>query len=152
LSAKKGPTDYLSGLLRGVGILDLAFVLEFASGGSEENHPLHIHGIARIPSALDTRNLRGMLAPEPDGRASPPKRGYRQRWSNKAVTVTELQTPGAWVCYSGKEFDYTAHVLESNPDYASQSAARAGRELYKAIRAWLRPQCNRTNLTLDGSP
>lgn len=138
LSAKKGPTDYLSALLRTIGIVDLVFVLELASSDSEENHPLHLHGIARIPAALATQSIRELLAPEPDLGASPPRRGYRQRWSNKAIAVTELQTPGTWVSYSAKEFDFTAHCLHSNPDYASRSATNAGRELYEAMRVWLR--------------
>lgn len=137
LSAKKGPTDYLSALLRTLGIVDLAFVLELASSDSGENHPLHLHGVARIPVALATRAVREVLAPEPDLDASPPTRGYRQRWSNKAIAVTELQTPGTWVSYSGKEFDFTAHSLQSNPAYASRSATKAGRQLYEAMRVWL---------------
>ena len=139
LSAKKGPTDYLSALLRTLGIVDLVFVLELASSDSEENHPLHLHGIARIPADLATRAIRELIAPEPDLGASPPTRGYRQRWSNKAIAVTELQTPGTWVSYSGKEVDFTAHSLQSNPGYASRSATTTGRELYAAIRVWLRP-------------
>ncbi|MDU8605982.1 MULTISPECIES: hypothetical protein [Pseudomonas syringae group] len=137
LSAKKGPTDYLSALLRTLGIVDLVFVLELASSDSEENHPLHLHGIARIPDTISTQDIRGLLAPEPDLGASPPTKGYRQRWSNKAIAVTELQTPGTWVSYSGKEFDFTAHSLQANPGYASRSATTAGRERYEAIRAWL---------------
>ena len=138
LSAKKGPTDYLSALLRTLGIVDLVFVLELASSDSEENHPLHLHGIARIPATVSTQAIRELLAPEPDLNSSPPIRGYRQRWSNKAIALTELQTPGTWVSYSGKEFDFTAHSLQSNPGYASRSATTAGRELYEAIRVWLR--------------
>ena len=138
LSAKKGPTDYLSALLKSLGIVDLVFVLEFASSVSGENHPLHLHGIARIPAALSTQAIRELLAPEPDLGASPPTRGYRQRWSNKAIAVTELQTPGAWVSYSGKEFDFTAHNLQSSPGYASRPATAVGRELYEGMRVWLR--------------
>lgn len=140
LSAKKGPTDYLSALLKSLGIVDLVFVLEFASSDSGENHPLHLHGIARIPAALAIQAIRKLLAPEPDLAASPPTRGYRQRWSNKAIAVTELHTPGAWVSYSGKEFDFTAHSLQSNPGYASRSANKAGRDLYEAMRVWLRSE------------
>ena len=138
LSAKKGPTDYLSALLRTVGIVDLVFVLELASSDSEENHPLHLHGIARIPATVSTQAIRELLAPEPDLNSSPPIRGYRQRWSNKAIALTELQTPGTWVSYSGKEFDFTAHSLQSNPGYASRSATKAGRDLYEAMKGWLR--------------
>ena len=138
LSAKKGPTDYLSALLRTLGIVDLVFVLELASSDSEENHPLHLHGIARIPAAITTQAIRELLAPVPDLGVSPPTRGYRQRWGNKAIAVTELQTPGTWVSYSGKEFDFTAHSLQSNPGYVSRSATTTGRELYEAIRVWLR--------------
>ena len=138
LSAKKGPTDYLSALLRTLGIVDLVFVSELARSESEENHPLHLHGIARIPAAITTQAIRELLAPVPDLGASPPTRGYRQRWGNKAIAVTELQTPGTWVSYSGKEFDFTAHSLQSNPGYASRSATTAGRERYEAIRVWLR--------------
>ena len=138
LSAKKGPTDHISASLRALGIVDLVFILELASNESEENHPLHLHGIACIPAALTTQTIRELLAPEPDLGESPPLKGYRQRWSNKAIAMTELQTPGAWVSYSGKEFDFTAHRLQSNPGYASRSATLAGRELYEAMRAWLR--------------
>lgn len=138
LSAKKGPSDYLSALLRTLGIVELVFVLELASSDSEENHPLHLHGIACIPNTVSTQAIRELVAPEPDLGASPPTRGYRQRWSNKAIAVTELQTPGTWASYSGKEFDFTAQSLQSNPGYASRSATLAGRKFYEAMREWLR--------------
>ena len=137
LSAKKGPTDYLSALLKSLGIVDLVFVLELASSNSEENHPLHLHGIARIPATLPTETIRKLVAPKQNLKLNPPIKGYRQRGDNKAIAVTELQTPGTWVSYSGKEFDFTAHSLQSNPGYASRSATTAGRERYEAIRAWL---------------
>lgn len=57
LSAKKGPTDYLSALLKTLDIVDLVFVLELASSGSEENHPLHLYGIARIRAAIATQAI-----------------------------------------------------------------------------------------------
>ncbi|WP_434608298.1 hypothetical protein [Pseudomonas sp. R1-7] len=125
-------------LLRTLGIVDLVFVLELASSDSEENHPLHLHGIARISACIATQAIRELLAPEPDVGSSPPTRGYRQRWSNKAIAVTEIQTPGAWVSYSAKEFDFTAHSLQASPSYSSRSATTTGRELYEAMRAWLR--------------
>ncbi|VVP35345.1 hypothetical protein [Pseudomonas fluorescens] len=137
LSAKKGPTDYLSALIRTLGITDLAFVTEFASSDSEENHGFHIHGIARIPATISNQIIRQLLAPKQNLKLDPPIKGYRQRGDNKAIKVTELETPGAWALYSAKEFDFTAHCLQSNPDYASRSASQAGRELYEAIRVWV---------------
>lgn len=55
--------------------------------------------------------LRRLLAPKQDLKADPPIKGYRQRGKNEAISVTELQTPGAWISYSNKEFDFTAHRL-----------------------------------------
>lgn len=138
LSAKKGPTDYLSALVRTLGVIDFAFVTEFANSDSEENHRFHIHGVACIPAALPTEAIRELLAPKQNLKLNPPLKGYRQRGDNKAIAVSNLQTPGAWVSYSGKEFDFTAHSLQSNPGYASRSATTTGRELYAAIRVWLR--------------
>jgi len=137
-SAKKGSTDYLSSLARTLGITDLAFVTEFVESESEENHGFHMHGVACIPAALTGEAIQRLLAPKQNLKANPPIKGYRQRGKNEAVSVTDLQTPGAWVCYSGKEFDFTAHALESNPGYSSRSATSAGRKLYENMRAWLR--------------
>lgn len=138
LSAKKGPTDHLSALIRSLGVTDLAFISEFVSGNSEENHGFHVHGIARIPVTISNQIIRQLLAPKQNLKLDPPIKGYRQRGENKAIKVTELQTPGAWGSYSAKEFDFTAHCLQSNPDYASRSATQAGREIYEAIRVWVR--------------
>lgn len=138
LSAKKGPTDNLSALIRTLAITDLAFVTEFADSDSEENHPFHIHGVARIPDGVSIHTIQELLAPKQDLKLVRPIKGYRQRGNNKAIAVSELQTPGAWISYSTKEFDFSAHCLQSNPDYASRSATKAGRELYEAMRAWLR--------------
>jgi hypothetical protein len=137
LSAKKGPTDHLSALIRSLGITDLAFISEFVSSNSEENHGFHIHGIARIPATISNQIIRQRLAPKQNLKLDPPTKGYRQRGDNKAVKVTVLETAGAWALYSAKEFDFTAHCLQSSPDYASRSASQAGRELYEAIRVWV---------------
>lgn len=138
LLARKGPTDHLSALIRSLGITDLAFVTEFANSDSEENHSLHIHGIARIPATISNQAIQELLAPKQNLKLTHPIKGYRQRGDNKAIAVSDLRTPGAWASYSAKEFDLTAHCLQSSPDYASRSATKAGRELYEAIRIWLR--------------
>ncbi|WP_460163349.1 hypothetical protein [Pseudomonas sp. S2_F03] len=138
LSAAKGPIDFLSALMRTRGIRDIAFVTEFTDSKSLENHPFHIHGVARIPGGVSIQSIQELLAPKPDLKIDPPIKGYRLRGDNKAIEVTQLETPGAWVSYTGKEIDFTAHRLQSGPDYASRSATLAGRELYEAMRAWLR--------------
>lgn len=138
LSAAKGPTDYLSTLIRTLGITHLAFITEFSDSKSAENHPFHIHGVARIPDGVSIQSIEELLAPKQDLKSAHPIRGYRKRGNNEAVSVTELQTPGAWVSYTGKEIDFTAHRLQSGPDYASRSATLAGRELYEVMRTWLR--------------
>jgi hypothetical protein len=60
----------------------------------------------------------------------------RQHWWSMVRYCAEggLQA----VSYSGKEFDFTAHRLQSNPGYASRSATKAGRDLYEAMKGWLR--------------
>jgi len=138
LSAAKGPTDYLSALMRKLGIRDVAFVTEFTDSKSIENHPLHVHGVARIPEGVSIQSIEELLAPKQRLKLAQPIKGFRKRGKNEAVSVTELQTPGAWVTYTGKEIDFTAHRLQSGPDYASRSATLAGRELYEAMRVWLR--------------
>ncbi|MGK9417196.1 hypothetical protein ACSSUR_13740 [Pseudomonas cedrina] len=138
LAAAKGSTDYLSTLIRKIGITHLAFVTEFTDSKSVENHPFHIHGVARIPDGFSIQSIEELLAPKQDLKSAHPMKGYRKRGKNEAVSVTELQTPGAWVSYTGKEIDFTAHRLQSGPDYASRSATLAGRELYEAMRTWLR--------------
>jgi len=137
LSAKKGPTDNLSTLIKSLGVKDLAFVVEFADSESKENHSFHIHGIARFPSDLTLETIQGLLAPKQSLKSAKPVKGYRERGSNKAIVVNELKSPGAWALYSSKELDFTAHVLRFNPDYASRSATKAGRELYESMRTWL---------------
>lgn len=137
LSAKKGPTDYLSALMRVLGIMDIAFVTEFADRDSEENHRFHIHGVGRFPPDLTLEAIQELLAPKQDLKSTHPIKGYRQRGNNKAIAVSELKTPGGWALYSSKELDFTAHLLCFNPDYASRSATKAGRELYESMRTWL---------------
>lgn len=137
LSAKKGSSDYLSALMRTLGISDLAFVTEFADSDSEENHSFHIHGVGRFPPDLTLETIQELLAPKQNLKLAHPVKGYRQRGDNKAVVVSSLKTPGCWALYSSKEFDFTAHCLRSNPDYASRSATTAGRELYESMRTWL---------------
>ncbi|MNJ22538.1 hypothetical protein D3C77_169110 [compost metagenome] len=138
LSARKGATDYLSALIKTLRITDLAFVLEFAEAESDENHSCHAHGIAHIPVSVSAQTILELLAPKPDPSRSPPRKGYRQRFNNKAIRIDDIQTPGGWALYSAKEIDFTAHCLQSHPDYASRSASQAGRELYEAIRVWVR--------------
>jgi hypothetical protein len=137
LSAKKGPTDNLSTLIKSLGVKDLAFVVEFANSESKENHSFHIHGVGRFPLGLTLETIQELLAPKQNLKSAKPVKGYRERGSNKAIAVSELKTPGGWALYSSKEFDFTAHCLQSNPDYASRSATKAGRELYEAMRNWL---------------
>ena len=83
LSARKGPTDHLSALIRTLGIMDLAFITEFADSDSEENHSFHIHGVARIPAALSIQTIQELLAPKQDL-----KQTHRKRPAN---TPSELQ-------------------------------------------------------------
>ena len=137
LSASKGPTDHLSAIIRTLKITDMAFVTEFANGDSDENHGYHIHGIACIPATVSTQSIREILAPKPDSSSFPPRKGYRQRFNNKAIRIDDIQTPGGWALYSAKEIDFTSHRLQSSPDYASRSATKSGRALYEAIKAWL---------------
>lgn len=130
LAAAKGQTDYLSAILRGLGVTELAFVLEHSDSESSENSPWHLHCSAIIPADLLTdlsERLREAMAQD-----------YRQRWDNKAVDIQPLRTPGAWASYITKEIDVTTRRLKGrSPCYASQSAKAAGRELYEGIRQWL---------------
>lgn len=136
LSAKKGYADYLSARLRTLGIVDLAFVGEFTDGHSEKCHGFHIHGVACIPESVPDDAIRTLLAPRENLNAPSPIKGYRQRGNNKAIDTADLATPGGWLCYSIKEIDATAHRLNGNPNYASQSSTRAGKKLYESITAW----------------
>lgn len=138
LSAKKGYADYLSARLRTLDIVDLAFVSEFTDGHSEECHGFHIHGVACIPESVSDDAIRTLLAPRQNLAASSPIKGYRQRGNNKAIDISDLATPGGWLCYSIKEIDATACLLRSDPAYASRSATQAGRKLYESMRAWVR--------------
>lgn len=140
LRAKKSPTDYLARLLQRLGITQAVFALECSTSASDENNPHHIHGVAIIPAdLLDelTSKLRAALAPPPCSDATPPVRGYRQRYSNKAIDIRPVRTAGGWFQYITKEIDFTAHALNARPDYASRSASKAGKELYETIRAWI---------------
>lgn len=132
LAAKKGPTDYLAGLLKRAGLTEFAFVLEFSDSESEENHPLHIHGVAIIPAELLdglSERLREALAHD-----------YRQRGDNRAIDIRSLVTPVRWMHYITKQIAQTTARLsqgrpeEISPYYASRIARAAGRELYEEIR------------------
>ena len=137
LSAKKGPTDYLSSMIRSLGVKDLAFVCEFASSASIENHSLHLHGVGVFPPDLPIESIQELLAPKQNLKLVRPVKGYRQRGNNKAIALSDLRTPGSWALYSSKEIFFTAHRLRSNPDYAGRIATKDGRELYESLRVWL---------------
>lgn len=153
LRAKKSPTDYLARLLQRLGITEAVFVLERSANESDENNPYHIHGVAIIPTGLldeltrapigsdgkpEPSKLQAALAPPPCNDATPPVRGYRQRYNNKAIDIQPVRTAGSWFQYITKEVDFTAHALNARPDYASRSASKAGNELYETIRVWIR--------------
>lgn len=152
MSAKHGPTDYLARILQRLGLTQTAFVIERSNSESHENNPYHIHGVAIIPAELLeelTRELIGAdgkprpgklqaaLAPPPCKEATPPVRGYRQRYNNKAIDIQPVRTAGGWFQYIIKEIDFTAHRLSARPDYASRSAIRAGKALYESIQGWI---------------
>lgn len=140
LTASDGPAAYLAALLkRKLGIRDIAFILEYPSSTSDENHTLHLHGIACIPDGLTEDCIRAVLAPNPNGKV----KGYRQRFGNKAIDFQPITTPGAWVSYIHKEYPFTEHKLGSAPDFASHSASRAGRELYEGLVAWIKSERSR---------
>lgn len=132
LAAKQGPTAYLADLLKRAGLTELAFVLEFSSTESKENHPLHIHGVAIIPAdqvePLSER-LRELLAHD-----------YRRRGDNKAIDIRPLRTPAKWMNYSTKQIAQTTAKLsdgrpeEVSPYYACRIARAAGQELHEEIR------------------
>lgn len=152
MRAQNGPTDYLARILQRLGLVQMVFALERSASASDENNPYHIHGVAIIPAALldeltresigadgkpKPSKLRAALAPPPNSGSTPPIRGYRQRGHNKAIDIQTARTAGSWFQYITKEFDFTAHYLESRPDYASRSATQAGRALYESIRRWI---------------
>ena len=136
--AAKRPTEHIAAILKRLGLRDFVFVFEYSDSESEENHPLHIHGIAIIPDELlieltreqvntdgelQQSKLRAALAPD-----------YRERWGNKAIDIQPIQTPVRWVRYMIQEITQTSSRLDASPDYATQSASRIGQELYAEIR------------------
>lgn len=152
LRAKHGPTDYLARILQRLGLTQAAFVIERSTGESDENNPYHIHGVAVIPAGLldeltreaigsDGKSrpskLRALLAPPRCNDAKAPIRGYRQRYSNKAIDIEPVRTAGAWFRYITKEIDFTTRDISARPDYASRSAIQAGKALYESIRDWV---------------
>lgn len=142
LAAAKGPADYLSAILRGLGVTELAFVLERSDSESSESSPWHLHCSAIIPADLLEELTREPIGadgePEPSKLREALALDYRQRFKNRAIDVQPLRTPGAWATYITKEVDVTAHRLKGrSPCYASQSAKAAGRELHQGIRQWL---------------
>ena len=144
LAAPEGAPAYLAALIkRKFGITTIAFTLEYLNSTSNENHPLHIHGVACIPAGMIEDDIRAVLAPEPTkpsliAQTPNPVRGYRQRYENKAIDMQPIRTPGAWAGYCNKEYLATARKLRAAPDYASHTARRAGKELYEEVAAWIR--------------
>lgn len=136
LDAKRGPANHLAGIIQRtlakLGIsTDLAFNLEYTHGASTENHPLHLHGIVRIPADRieEARQaLRSALA-----------EGYRQRFGNLAVHVAQISNPRWWAGYCTKEHGISADILKKArgkrtvPDYASDSARDGGKALYERV-------------------
>lgn len=136
LDAKRGPANHLAGIIQRtlikLGIsTDLAFNLEYTHGASTENHPLHLHGIVRIPADRieEVRlALRSALA-----------EGYRQRFGNLAVHIAEISNPRWWAGYCTKEHKISADILKKArgkrtvPDYASDSARDGGKTLYERV-------------------
>jgi len=136
LDAKRGPANHLAGIIQRtltkLGIsTDLAFNLEYTHGASTENHPLHLHGIMRIPADRieEVRlALRSALA-----------EGYRQRFGNLAVHVAEISNPRWWAGYCTKEHGISADILKTArrkhtvPDYACNSAKNGGKTLYESL-------------------
>ncbi|MGA0644413.1 hypothetical protein ACO3H2_06810 [Pseudomonas aeruginosa] len=136
LAAKRGPANHLAGIIQRtlakLGIsTDLAFNLEYTHGASTENHPLHLHGIMRIPADRieEVRlALRSALA-----------EGYRQRFGNLAVHVAEISNPRWWAGYCTKEHGISADILKKArrkrtvPDYACDSARDGGKTLYESV-------------------
>ncbi|WP_165665321.1 hypothetical protein [Metapseudomonas otitidis] len=136
LDAKRGPANHLAGIIqRTLAKLeistDLAFNLEYTHGASTENHPLHLHGIMRIPADRieEVRlALRSALA-----------EGYRQRFGNLAVHAAEISNPRWWAGYCTKEHGISADILKTArgkgtvPDYACHSARDGGKTLYERI-------------------
>ncbi|WP_178119387.1 hypothetical protein [Metapseudomonas lalkuanensis] len=137
LSASEGPAAHLAALIkRKLGIKDIAFILEYPSSTSDENHQLHLHGIACIPEGLTEDDIRVVLAPKPKEEV----KGYRQRFGNKAIDLQPITTPGAWMSYISKEYLITQRKLGSAPDYASHGASRAGKELYEELVSWIKSE------------
>lgn len=98
---------------------------------SEELHPLHLHCIARTPTALVTQAWCPIWAHD-----------LREKVIAKAgvikLSMTELQAPRTRLFYSGKKFDFIACIFQPGPSRASRLATRTGRELYEGMRVWLR--------------
>jgi hypothetical protein len=136
LDAKRSPANHLAGIIQRtltkLGIsTDLAFNLEYTHGASTENHPLHLHGIVRIPADRieEVRlALRSALA-----------EGYRQRFNNLAVHIEAISNPRWWAGYCTKEHGISADILKkargkrTAPDYASNSARDGGKTLYESV-------------------
>lgn len=136
LDAKRGPANHLAAIIQRtlakLGIsTDLAFNLEYTHGASTENHPLHLHGIVRIPADRieEARQaLRSALAG-----------GYRQRFNNLAVHIEAISNPRWWAGYCTKEHEISADILKkargkgTAPDYACDSARGGGKTLYESV-------------------
>ena len=139
LDAMRSPANHLAGIIQRtltkLGIsTDLAFNLEYTHGASTENHPLHLHGIVRIPvdRIEEVRlTLRSALA-----------EGYRQRFGNLAVHIAEISNPRWWAGYCTKEHGISAGILKKArgkrtvPDYACNSARDGGKTLYERVGCW----------------
>lgn len=136
LDAKRGPANHLAGIIQRtlakLGIsTDLAFNLEYTHGASTGNHPLHLHGLVRIPAdRIEEARLalRSALA-----------EGYRQRFNNLAVHIEAINNPRWWAGYCTKEHEISADILKKArgkrtvPDYACDSARDGGKTLYESV-------------------
>lgn len=142
--ASRGAADYIGRKIRGLPEVspEVAAVLEDAADRQGCNPGLHFHAALRIhPNQAPALRASLKLSFAPD---------YVEVAGNQAVFLKPIDHPGRWASYCCKTLRRD-NQISGKARFATNSASRAGEELYDEVMYWLRhlPSVETLNTSLD---
>ncbi|WP_165668482.1 hypothetical protein [Metapseudomonas otitidis] len=129
--ASRGTADYIGRKIRGLPEVssEIAAVLEDAADRQGCNPGLHFHAALRIhPDQAPALRASLKLIFAPD---------YVEVAGNQAVFLKPIDHPGRWASYCCKTLG-RENQISGKTRFATNSASRAGEELYDEVMYWLR--------------
>lgn len=143
--ASRGAADHIGRKIRGLAGIspEIAAVLEDAAHRQGCNPGLHFHAALRVSAEqipLLEAALVNLFASD-----------YVEVAGNRAVLVKPITHPGRWASYCSKTLR-RADRVEGRAAFATQTASRAGEQLYNTVMDWLRqlPSLEQLQTELDG--